>query len=114
MKLEHEEITKRTRETITYLHHNSLCRKPPTAAGERKRDGHTHTHTDRTPTSRLYVEKEEVNRNEEAFWWKNGRMVRCEEEENGEGGCVARCFQMEGVRNVLIRKGGRVCLVEGK
>ena len=41
-------------------------------------------------------------------------MVRCEEEENGEGG-VRHAFQMEGgCSKCLIRKGGRVCLVEGK
>ena len=49
------------------LRRNISCRRKKETC-----DGHTHTHTDRTPTSRLYEEKEEVNRNEEAFWCMGG------------------------------------------
>ena len=77
---------KRTRETITYLHHNSLRRK--TSRRRRRKSTHenTHTPTDRTLASRVYEEEKEINRNEEAFWVKNGQMVKCEEEKNEENG----------------------------
>ena len=69
----------------------------------------TYTHTDRPRASLFYGEERDINRNEQAFWWKNGRMVRCEEEENGEGGvCVARCaaFRWRG-RFEMFDKEGR-------
>ena len=45
-------------------------------------------------------------------------MVRCEEEENGEngerGGAARVSAKWRREFEYLIRKGGRVCLVEGK
>ena len=46
----------------------------------------TYTHTDQPRASLFYGEERDINRNEQAFWCMGGRMVRCEEEENGENG----------------------------
>ena len=44
MKLEHEEITKRTREIITCLHHNFLRRKNAHCRRKKGKMRRTHTH----------------------------------------------------------------------
>ena len=85
------------------------------AAGERAR---TKTHT--YPQIELllhgvYEEEKEINRNEEAFWWRRDRFVRCEEKEKKwwREGEVRREFQMEGgvlEMFLLSKEGGCVWL----
>ena len=77
MKLEHEEITKITQETITYLQNTPFAGKNCSPAPEKEETRKTHTPMDRTCASRLCGEEREVKRNEEAFWRRNGRMVKC-------------------------------------
>ena len=49
----HEEITKRTIETITYLQHNSLRRKTSRRPRRKSTNENTHIPTDQTLASRV-------------------------------------------------------------
>ena len=57
-----------------------------------------------------------MKRKGESFLERKGRMVKCEEEENGEngeGGGPSRFLRKEGV-GFVVKEGGRARLVEEK